>query len=144
MMLKPYHNPIVAHQLVERFGIRSFLQNQLLNQQSVVPPEVMLKSNEALPNDIFRDISVSPTVPEAEASPLTGIDMEFKAEFGATSTDQNTDSQDIRGDTFVTDGRITAGTGFVPPPDCLPPEIEIPHELTCIDIDAPAATELVS
>ena len=151
-MLKPYHNPMLAHQFFERFGLRGFIQEQFL-KKPIVPPDVMMKSEVVLPkNDVFEDILRDNTASEVESclpdtdltdtdlntvevsavefkkpavkfefnwgrlrslkSPITGVDLEFKAEFGETSTDPGTDYQDIGGDADTLVASADVGGGF--------------------------------
>ena len=146
-MLQSYVKPMLTHQFVERFGVRSALQEHLLKHQPIVPPEVLLKSDATLEkhnvlDDIFKEIvpegklSLPDTDPDTVEvssiefekpaiefefdwgrlrslkSPITGVDLEFKAEFGEASTDQGTDYQDIGGDADTLVASADVGGGF--------------------------------
>ena len=112
IMLKAYYNPLLGHQVVERFGIRSFIQEKFLNQP--VPPEALLKSDVALPkNDVLENI-------------LKDTSMSRNLELSLPDTDPNVPEFQATAD------RIEANTAEVDvwdPPECLPPEIDMPDDL---------------
>ena len=146
-MLQSYVKPMLTHQFVERFGVRSALQEHLLKHQPIVPPEVLLKSDATLEkhnvlDDIFKEIvpegklSLPDTDPDTVEvssiefekpaiefefdwgrlrslnSPVTGVDMEFKAEFAEKSMDQGTDYHDLGGDADMLVASADVGGGF--------------------------------
>ena len=146
-MLQSYVKPMLTHQFVERFGVRSALQEHLLKHQPIVSPEVLLKSDAMLEkhnvlDDIFKEIvpegklSLPDTDPDTvELSsiefekpaiefefdwgrlkslkpPVTGIDLNFKAEFGDASMDQGTDYHDLGGDADMFVASVDGGGGF--------------------------------
>ena len=108
--------PMLTHQVIERFGVRSALQEHLLKlKQPIVSPEVLLKSEVALPendvlDDILKDSSVNNTVPEVEAF-VPKLDVSDEA---------------------IT----TAETEVWNPPDC-EPEIDPSEDVVATDITSP-------
>ena len=94
---------MLAQQFVERFGIRSFIQEQFLNQP-VVPPAALLKSEVALPkNDVLeKDTSMSRSLPDTDPR---SVDV---PKFQATVDNSTIEIAEVD----VWD-----------PPECLPPDI---------------------
>ena len=79
-MIKAYFQPMLAQQALERFGVRSFVQEHFIGNPLTVPPEVLLKSNVLDPNtvvpkkDIIEDVLGNTTAPEV-VSPLATIEV---------------------------------------------------------------------
>lgn len=69
-MIKPYFHPMLTQQAFERFGVRSFAQEHFVGNPLTVPPEVLLKSNV----DVIDDVLGNTTAPEG-VSPLATIEV---------------------------------------------------------------------
>ena len=105
MIMKAYVSPMLTQRAFELFSVRDFLQEHLLKfNQPIVPPEVMLESD-MLGNNTAPEVGrVEFETPAIKfefqwerlrylKSPVTGLDLEFKGEFGSISDDSH--------DTFV-------------------------------------------
>ena len=119
-MIKAYLHPMLTQQAFERLGVRDVLQEHLFGNPSILPSEAVLESDMLGNTTAFEVGMVEFETPAIKfefqwerlrylQSPVIGVDLEFKGEFGSIN-----DASDASDATFVgsADG-FEAGFGGV-------------------------------